>query len=523
MPIVPTLPDIPTELLALDFTDEVIEIGDTIAMVEKLRQFFIEMEVFSGAANNMAVAMNAYGLILNGVDIGTAYQIAVENGFVGNEVEWLASLQGPQGIPGPAGNGTGYIGPVYSTLPSIDIGALTPGSIVVPSFGGGVELSGNAINNNVGPFADIPARDTFPNPSHGDYGVVTADGGQYHYFDSLTGAWVDTGSTTVPIVPANPFISPDGPSSSWIPIPGNPSVSDTDSLFNVSGNYPDGVFVESLGVNAYQSGTRNLVYQDLCGTSATAWASRGWVNAHAAAGQACRMQAEVTADTYCRMGFQVGADDSDSAMVEIRPTQIQAYKNGVAEGPVITVDLNDIVGIFRYPSGTMVLNVNSVNVYTFAEIYTPAVNLYAYLFGIDDCIRFPMAGVDGNFLDPIVWDGISDADMLESSRSEQGVWSTTNPVVEESAANADLSGFWKVHYRSAGQSPVVGGPPNVYPDGAVVGIAGVKDDDVFTVLISPGESVEVDGSNISVDAGYANLEPAHFARIGSSIVRIGGN
>lgn len=32
----------------------------------------------------------------------SAYQIAVENGFVGTEAEWLASLQGPQGTPGSA-------------------------------------------------------------------------------------------------------------------------------------------------------------------------------------------------------------------------------------------------------------------------------------------------------------------------------------------------------------------------------------------------------------------------------------
>src|ERR1700743_2667058 len=32
----------------------------------------------------------------------SAYQIALQNGFVGTEVEWLASLQGP---PGEAGSG----------------------------------------------------------------------------------------------------------------------------------------------------------------------------------------------------------------------------------------------------------------------------------------------------------------------------------------------------------------------------------------------------------------------------------
>lgn len=33
----------------------------------------------------------------------SAYEIAVENGFVGTETEWLASLVGPQGEPGAPG------------------------------------------------------------------------------------------------------------------------------------------------------------------------------------------------------------------------------------------------------------------------------------------------------------------------------------------------------------------------------------------------------------------------------------
>jgi hypothetical protein len=34
----------------------------------------------------------------------SAYEIAVENGFVGTEAEWLESLQGPQGPPGLPGS-----------------------------------------------------------------------------------------------------------------------------------------------------------------------------------------------------------------------------------------------------------------------------------------------------------------------------------------------------------------------------------------------------------------------------------
>lgn len=38
----------------------------------------------------------------------TAYQLAVVNGFVGTEAQWLASLEGQVGPQGPAGNGTSY-------------------------------------------------------------------------------------------------------------------------------------------------------------------------------------------------------------------------------------------------------------------------------------------------------------------------------------------------------------------------------------------------------------------------------
>jgi len=39
----------------------------------------------------------------SGIDGDSAYDIAVLNGFVGTEVEWLASLEGDVGLPGPPG------------------------------------------------------------------------------------------------------------------------------------------------------------------------------------------------------------------------------------------------------------------------------------------------------------------------------------------------------------------------------------------------------------------------------------
>lgn len=45
----------------------------------------------------------------SGADGESAYQIAVNNGFVGTEEEWLASLVGPQGPQGPAGESSGLV------------------------------------------------------------------------------------------------------------------------------------------------------------------------------------------------------------------------------------------------------------------------------------------------------------------------------------------------------------------------------------------------------------------------------
>ena len=41
----------------------------------------------------------------DGAPGASAYQVAVANGFIGTEADWLASLVGPKGDPGPAGGG----------------------------------------------------------------------------------------------------------------------------------------------------------------------------------------------------------------------------------------------------------------------------------------------------------------------------------------------------------------------------------------------------------------------------------
>lgn len=63
----------------------------------------------------------------------SAYQVALANGFVGTESQWLASLQGPQGeqgIQGPAGpkGDTGDVGPAGADGAGIVVSATAPAS-----------------------------------------------------------------------------------------------------------------------------------------------------------------------------------------------------------------------------------------------------------------------------------------------------------------------------------------------------------------------------------------------------------
>lgn len=55
--------------------------------------------------------------IIQGADGSSAYEVAVANGFVGSEADWLASLVGPTGPTGPTGatGATGATGPTGAT------------------------------------------------------------------------------------------------------------------------------------------------------------------------------------------------------------------------------------------------------------------------------------------------------------------------------------------------------------------------------------------------------------------------
>lgn len=120
----------------------------------------------------------------------SAYAVAVDNGFVGTEAEWLASLVGPQGPKGDPGSGSvdsvnGDLGPDV-VLDASDVGAvdLSAVGVTVASLGtdGKVpaaqlpELATDAVtsvNGMPGPAVDLTAADVGALPLSG--GTLTGD------------------------------------------------------------------------------------------------------------------------------------------------------------------------------------------------------------------------------------------------------------------------------------------------------------------------------------------------------------
>jgi hypothetical protein len=84
-----------------------VKIGDGVKAWTDLPYFLNEDAIAALIATSLEEA------VLEGVEGDSAYEVAVNNGFVGTEPQWLASLvgpQGPQGIPGVKGD-TGDVGP----------------------------------------------------------------------------------------------------------------------------------------------------------------------------------------------------------------------------------------------------------------------------------------------------------------------------------------------------------------------------------------------------------------------------
>ncbi|MBN2681089.1 MAG: hypothetical protein JXR58_01150, partial [Bacteroidales bacterium] len=93
-----------TGFSTIDWGGDNYYIESNTAVVEPLTTYTI-----TGVSQLLSVPYALYSANAgtNGVDGLSAYQIAVNNGFVGTEVEWLESLEGADGINGT--NGTNGI------------------------------------------------------------------------------------------------------------------------------------------------------------------------------------------------------------------------------------------------------------------------------------------------------------------------------------------------------------------------------------------------------------------------------
>jgi hypothetical protein len=117
-----------------EITSAVIDQGDLILT---LASGIFSTNYFNNADEADPQNNFYFFLFQNGVNAVTAYEIAVANGFVGTEQQWLASLvggQGPQGATGSAGS-TGATGPqgpsgpnAVSTSTTTSISGLLKGS-----------------------------------------------------------------------------------------------------------------------------------------------------------------------------------------------------------------------------------------------------------------------------------------------------------------------------------------------------------------------------------------------------------
>lgn len=120
--------------------------GDYVAQDNKDKQITVLNDLNAGKTNVIYASVDyskdgiynwvRIGDSTNGVDGKSAYEIAVDNGFVGTEEEWLESLKGDTGATGPAGptgpagaNGnTPYIQDGYWFIGSSSTGVLARGT-----------------------------------------------------------------------------------------------------------------------------------------------------------------------------------------------------------------------------------------------------------------------------------------------------------------------------------------------------------------------------------------------------------
>jgi hypothetical protein len=128
----------------------------------------------------------------DGTDGKSAYQVAVDAGFVGNEAAWLASLKGADGTDGTNGTNGKSAYETYKELPG-NSGKTEAEFIASLKGADGVDGTDGTDGRNVivlGSKADLAAIQALPTPAQQDAWTSLADSHLYMYIGT---AWVDLG------------------------------------------------------------------------------------------------------------------------------------------------------------------------------------------------------------------------------------------------------------------------------------------------------------------------------------------
>lgn len=338
-----------------------------------------------------------------------------------------AGPQGPQGPTGAAGAGAT---PSWNNLSQAERDALTAGDRVVTSTGNTVQLASNARRNSLGTVADTTARDAISNPQHGDYVQVTGDNGEYHYYNGLTGQWVDSGVTDSGsvTVPANPNIDPASPASSWDPAINIPQVSTFADLADLAfGNYPLGVYVQDAGLVAFRDANIERSYNALESTINQAYEGNGVQLSAAAAGEDITVQFKIVGSERFYCGFAInGGTSTQRYMVKTNILNGQPFirpiVGGGQVGSDIDVDEGDTISIYRTGGNRIAIAANGVEVYVFTAAVSAELDIMGrpYLSGhsIDTALYYKTGASPAT----VTWDNLSNATSTPISITEGYGW-----------------------------------------------------------------------------------------------------
>ena len=195
-----------------------------------------------------------------GANGSSAYQIALANGYVGTEAQWLVSLQGVAGATGPQG-------PIGLTGPAGAVGAAGPQGIqglVGPAGANGTNgLDGKTVlNGTTNPVAGIGAN--------GDFYINTTSNTMFG--PKVAGAWPASGTSLV------------GPAGSGGSITGTAPIAVTSGVVSLNDLGIDSVKLADASVTSAKIADGTITAADLSQMAATSgqvlkWNGTAWAPA----------------------------------------------------------------------------------------------------------------------------------------------------------------------------------------------------------------------------------------------------